>query len=255
MSEFSRIYNLGYKFLSDQIGEKALRVELDYYRANKKNNLKDVYIRMIMSLQNRQGFTNFLGPVDQMKDILFDFDCKMVYQEYSNNPEKLFNKFHEQFPNRKFDINNTKNAWYQYTKGVISCAKFLKQFDNISDFDSFIQSFTANEFTVAALPMVLEKEISGYGFPLACDFLKESGYMDYGKPDVHLNEIFKGVGLVNKDASDYEVAKAISKMANEVGEKAVIIDKIFWIIGSGKMEVCGVNIGRQKKDFIELANL
>ncbi len=54
--------------------------------------------------------------------------------------------------------------------------------------------------------MLLDAEIFGYGFPLACDFLKEIGYVDYGKPDVHLKNIFCELGLVD-EGDDYKVFK------------------------------------------------
>jgi len=51
--------------------------------------------------------------------------------------------------------------------------------------------------------MLLAYEIYGYGFPLACDFLKELGYNQYGKSDVHINEIFSSLNLFpNKNVLD-----------------------------------------------------
>ncbi len=38
--------------------------------------------------------------------------------------------------------------------------------------------------------MLLGREINGFGFALSCDFLKELGYEDFPKPDVHLRDIF-----------------------------------------------------------------
>ena len=45
------------------------------------------------------------------------------------------------------------------------------------------------------MPLILAAEIEGIGYTLACDFLKELGFIEYGKPDVHVIEIFVGIGL------------------------------------------------------------
>ena len=148
------------------------------------------------------------------------------------------------------DINNKRNAWVMYTKGVLSCAKFASNFKNVREFDQFVKSFSLNEFTIAALPMLLEKEIYGFGFPLACDFLKELGYHQYGKPDVHLKEIFLKLNLV-ESSSDYEVFKKIVKIGLIVKQDPVIVDKIFWLIGSGKFHFSDISIGSQKSEFID----
>ncbi len=81
--------------------------------------------------------------------------------------------------------------------------------------------------------MIIEAEIYGIGFPLACDFLKELGYINYGKPDVHIIEIFKATGLVSDETSNYQVLKAIIRISENVGVSAYNVDKLFWLIGSG----------------------
>ncbi|MFB6273972.1 MAG: hypothetical protein ABEL51_13860, partial [Salinibacter sp.] len=72
-----------------------------------------------------------------------------------------------------------------------------------------------------------------YGFALACDFLKELGWVAYPKPDVHLNAIFSGLGF--SDGTDYATFKAIVRMAEVLYETAYAVDKLFWLIGSGKL--------------------
>ena len=98
--------------------------------------------------------------------------------------------------------------------------------------------------------MLLSKEVFGFGFPLACDFLKELGYVQYSKPDTHLKEIFKELGLVESD-NDYEVFKKIVKIGLLVKKDPAIVDKVFWLIGSGNFYESDVKIGRQKSQFIK----
>jgi thermostable 8-oxoguanine DNA glycosylase len=103
---------------------------------------------------------------------------------------------------------------------------------------------------------MISYEVSGIGFPLACDFLKELGFSEYGKPDVHLKDIFKALDLIDpneKSASklDYQTLKVIDRIAKENGTTAYAVDKIFWLIGSGSFYLSNLKIGRQKKVFIE----
>lgn len=245
-----KTYDLALKFLEKKAGKEVVKRELDFYLGNNPKTLEDVYKRMLVSLQNKQGYMNFLAPVDDMKGILCDFNCNKINDKYLDGYEKLFHEFKEQFPNKKFDINNKRNAWVMYSRGVLSCSKFLSDFQNYEEFDKFVNSFNFNEYTIASLPMLLEKEIFGFGFPLACDFLKEIGYREYGKPDVHLKDIFIDLDLV-ENTSDYEIFKTIVKMAKLVREEPVVVDKVFWIIGSGRLEINGNSMGRQKKEFVD----
>lgn len=99
--------------------------------------------------------------------------------------------------------------------------------------------------------MLLSKEIDGFGFALACDFLKELGYRDYPKPDVHLIKIFSSLGLSESD-EQYDVYKSIIEMSEVVGEDAYTVDKIFWLISSGRFYLVNVNTGRNRDKFIRL---
>lgn len=87
-----------------------------------------------------------------------------------------------------------KQGYVNFIADVDQMSSILQDFESVEKFDEFVKSFFLNEFTIAALPMLLEKEIFGFGFPLACDFLKELEYYQYGKPDVHLKNILRGRG-------------------------------------------------------------
>jgi hypothetical protein len=244
-------YNEAYKFLERMVGRERLDQELNYYLGNKPDSLEAVFKQMVGSLKNKQGWSNFIASVDDMAATLEDFDPHRVYEKYAGDHDRLFLDFEALFGDRyTFDITNKRNSWLMYSKGVLSSAAFLSSYKNFQAFDTFVTSFSFNEYAVAALPMVLEKEIFGFGFPLACDFLKEIGYASYGKPDVHLKDILVGLELVSID-SDYEVFKAIVRTAILAKTEAAIVDKVYWIIGSGKLEVAPQqSLGRLKKTFI-----
>jgi len=81
--------------------------------------------------------------------------------------------------------------------------------------------------------MLLGREIEGIGFPLACDFLMGLGYSGFAKPDVHLKTIFFALGL-SPNQDDYDVFKAIVRVAQHADVAPYAVDKVFWLIGSGK---------------------
>lgn len=249
------VYEEAFNFLEARVDKESLNLQFNYYHTYKPASLNNIFWKMISSLKNKQGYTNFIADIDEMHEILSEFNPKIVNDFYNDKWEALFNDFKQKFRHTyKMDIENPRNAWVMYSKGVLSCAKFLSNFKSLIDFENFVDTFSYNEFTTAALPMLLEKEIFGYGFALSCDFLKEIGYVQYGKPDVHLKDIFVGVGI-SKTSDDYEVFKAIVKMGSVVGKEPVIIDKIFWLIGSGKFDIeRDFKIGRHKKEFIKLIN-
>jgi hypothetical protein len=95
----------------------------------------------------------------------------------------------------------------------------------------------------------MSEEIFGYGFSLACDFLKELGFTNYVKPDVHLIDIFSGVGLSSKHVLD--VFQTASQIAHDVNETPYAVDKAFWLIGSGKLYLVGKKFKTNKFQFID----
>lgn len=147
------------------------------------------------------------------------------------------------------NVNTKRSLWRIFAEGIISGANFMSSFRDKEDIDSFVNLFSQDKKIRAALPMLLSKEIKGFGFALACEFLKESGYRNYVKPDVHLTNIIYELGLSNSKDS-YDVYKSIIKMAEDVGEDPYTIDKIFWLIGSGNFYLDEIKIGKNTNTFI-----
>ncbi len=88
------------------------------------------------------------------------------------------------------------------------------------------------------------------GFPLACDFLKELGYRNYGKPDTHTITILYEIGIA-PSRSVYDIFKTMVKVAKANNQTTVIVDYILWLIGSGKYVGENEKIVRQKQAFIQ----
>jgi len=181
-----------------------------------------------------------------IRKILFDFNHQKILANYDE--KQLFYKFQENFEIKNCE--SPRNLWRQFAKSIISSCEFMNNFSSVDEFDSFINTFSKNELTRAALPMLLEKEIGGMGFALACDFLKELGYPDYPKPDVHLMDIFCGLGICKPN--QYDVFKAIVSMARASERTAYYVDKTLWLICSGFFYKDNIRIPGRKAEFIEL---
>jgi hypothetical protein len=75
---------------------------------------------------------------------------------------------------------------------------------------------------------------------------------------VHVKDIFGGLGLCAEGAGDYEVFRAVGRLARNAGVTPYNADKLFWLVGSGYFyddpHIGNKGrIGRHKKGFIEVA--
>ena len=50
---------------------------------------------------------------------------------------------------------------------------------------------------------------------------------------MHVKDIFGGLGLSAEGAGDYEVFKAVGRLARNAGVTPYNADKLFWLVGSG----------------------
>ncbi len=213
-------------------------------------DISDVNRRLISSLSNRNMMSAVIGfdkRKEKMREILFEYKPSKILAIYKNS-EELLEKFKKEFHLK--NVQGKRNLWRKFSEGVLSGSSFLVAFKNKEDLDTFIKTFTFNKYTKAALPMLLSKEIKGFGFALSCDFLKESGYRDYPKPDVHLIEIFYRLGLV-ESRDQYEVYKSIVEMADAVKKDAYTVDKTFWLISSGYFHRNEIKVGGRREEFIK----
>ena len=121
----------------------------------------------------------------------------------------------------------------------------------------FVDCFDYNPLSQIALPLLIQSQIRGIGFALACDLLKELGYENYPKPDVHLMDVFSEIGLCEKNQmSVFLAVRQMAEACKQVDKlmTAYKVDKTFWLICSGLFynEEPVVRIGSHKKELIEL---
>ena len=252
VSEKKRIFEKAREYLLsfEGIDSEVLNRHLDEWNNSAPESMEDLLLGMLDSIKNRQGMPNFIGEIEELRPVLKDFNPNTIIDNYADNWERLFRIVQDQCPPPgRMEINNPKNSWVQFCKSILSGAKFLSQFSNVTEFNTFVERFYLNEYTRVALPLLLQKEMFGLGFALACDFLKENGYPEYCKPDVHIKSIFTGLGISKSD-SDYEVFKDVIRFSKAINELPYKVDKMFWLVGSGKFYLDNIQKPTSRDAFI-----
>lgn len=265
MSEYSmieydkKICNLAYEFLLgfEEIDESIIDRQLKEVDSKTTESLDDIFFRFMESLQNANMKANVIGKsiggVGELKKVIPTLESMDNFKDENALLRKIFEKLKPR-SNKKIDehLNDNKSIWKKYTKSLFEVKRFLSQFQNVQDFKNWVKFFNDDDRARPALPMILSKEIYGLGFALSCDFLKEIGYLNFGKPDVHIKNIFFELGL-SKSKNDYDVLKDIVRIAKNVNKEPYHVDKLFWLIGSGKFYLSDIKIGRQREKFIKYA--
>jgi len=251
------IYGLAREYLLslEPVTEEMLRQHVDSAdNPRGVNRIADVYQQLVRSAQNANMKAcvvgGALGGIERLGQVLYDFDPVETKAKYGDNSEQLLEDIVAVLKPGGQIRRTPKSIWPQYCKSVLSAAEFLLQFSSVEDFTSWVDHFDKDDRARPALPMLLANEVHGIGFPLACDFLKELGYLDFCKPDVHLKNILPALQL-SKSKNDYAIFKAIVRIARSNDTKPYTVDKIFWLIGSGNFYDSEIEIGKHGNDFID----
>jgi hypothetical protein len=259
------LYDKAREFLISRIPGGEPASILEHYlslpdRSQSPAPVEVLYQRLLISAQNANMKSGVIGGsiggVEKLSTILFDFDPNRVASTYGSRSDIILDEIEKKLNPAGKVRRTTRSIWPRYCETILSAAHFLVQFDSGEDFYTWANHLYRDKRSMAALPMIIAEEVYGIGYPLACDFLKELGFVNYGKPDVHLIELFEGLGLCHHGASFYEIQKIIVDMAAEKGVTAYNVDKLFWLIGSGKLydhpEIGNKgSIGRNKHQFID----
>jgi len=249
---------LGVEGVTPQLIEKQLCLSETKGRTQ---SVGEILMRLLESAQNANMrpivIGGSIGGVKNLKDVLFDFSPAAIVEAYPTW-ESVFDQIQLRLkPTGKLRM-TPRSIWPQYCRTILSASRFMAQFPEASDFYEWVDFFDKDERGRPALPLLIAQQVAGVGFPLACDFLKELGYVNFGKPDVHLRDIFEGLELCLPKPSDYELSKAIIRVAKHANVTPYNADKLFWLIGSGYFyedKTIGKDgrIGSRKEKFIEYA--
>lgn len=245
-------YKKSYEYLLKILPKGITENDLEKYfivDSIKVSSLEGIFERFIESAQNYQGMPNFIKfseNKNKIKKLLHYYDLNWIA---SQNLDNLFKIFYDNFRFKVSNHNLKFNSWYKWLHSVIDSAKFLITFKNYNDFKRFTAQFNYNVTTRTALPLLLSAKISGIGFALACDILKEIGNINYIKPDVHIIDICYELGLCDSK-NPITVFETMIHIAEENKITPYKLDKILWLICSGNYYLDNKNDKSHKKDFI-----
>lgn len=249
-----RCYEAARRYLLSfaQITEPLLDSHLNAWKNGRRDSMPGVMRGILESLSNRHGMPNAIGDLGPLEPILHGFRPDIICRTYGDDWEKVFDSVRTNLaPPGRMVKSNPLNYWVTFCKGVVSAARFLSRYSSIGEFSDFVAQFYLNEDTRLALPLLLKEEIHGMGFALACDFLKENGYPEFVKPDRHIVAIFTGLGL-SRASTPYGVFKDAVRYAQAIGELPYVVDKAFWLVGSGNFHLNNISIRTDRAEFIRV---
>ncbi len=248
-----KLISAGRKYLlaKPKVTEIILDNHLKQWQKGKKDSIRDLFCSMLEHAKNRGGMPNYIGEIKNLSEVLFNFNPQKIIRNYSSWHDIFDAISHQKIKvPSAMEKNNPRNSWVVYTKATFSCAQFLSTFKSAQEFHNFVSSFYTNEYTKLALPLLLEKEIFGFGFALACDFLKENGYPEFIKPDTHIKDIVRGVGITHAE-TDYDIFKEVVAYCSNNGLVPYEFDKLLWLIGSGNFYLNKLSVPTNKWEFIK----
>jgi len=245
--EEARKYLLSFNDITDD----DIDQHITQYKSDIPSSMNDVFRGLLGSLTNRQGVVNWIGDLSKLERFYYGYDPRAVVKNYSGWKD-LFRTIEgsDYEPPSHMDINDKRNIWVHYCKGVMSGARFLSTFDSMAEFDNAIQNHIKKDRHID-LAHKISKRVHGYGFALSCDFLKGLGYTDFVKPDVHIIDIFNGIGL-SRSRKDEDVFRDVVNFSRSIGEVPYAVDKMFWLIGSGNFYLTKKKIGKNKDRFCKM---
>ncbi|HKP53639.1 MAG TPA: hypothetical protein VJ183_13430 [Chloroflexia bacterium] len=257
-----RAYALAMSYLVRQegISMELLERHLSPPLVGRKLALRSaIYEQLLRSAQSAQSMPNViggsLGGIEKLSAILFGFDPAAVAKIYPRSEEgcvSLFNDIREQLSPRGKLNYNPRSLWNRFCRTVTSGAAFLASFPDAQAFYRWAETFDAVEDRRVQLAKMIAQQVDGIGFALACDFLKEVGFTNFSKPDVHIKDIFSQLGL-SQSKDDVEIFKAVGRVARNVGVTPYEVDQLFWLVGSGDLYLAGLRLRNSKTEFIAFA--
>ena len=179
----------------------------------KPTSKEGIYKRILESAQNANMKAGVIGRaiggVEKLSLVLEGFNPRAVMDKYPGDWEAILNDIVERLEPRGEIRRTPRSIWPHYCQTILSAANFVEQFSSAADFFSWVDFFDRDDRARASLPMLLSREIEGFGFALSCDFLKEMGYVNFPKPDVHLRDIFTALCLCQDKADDYHCLRQL----------------------------------------------
>ena len=234
----------------DGVTEEMISAQLVEWEQRKPTNIRELFKAFLVHAKNRQGMPNSIGDIENLNSILFNFNHVKVLKKHKNW-EGVFDSIRKSkySPPGRMVKSNNKSHWVVYCKSIISICNFLSAYKTIEEFNIFVNGFLTNEQSKLALPLLLAEEIFGFGFALACDFLKENVSPEFIKPDTHINYIAQGLGIT-ESTKNYHIFKDVEAYCSRINILPYEVDKLFWLVGSGNFYLFNTKIRSSKNDFV-----
>ena len=236
-----KLYSVGRDYLISLLPPENANQILDQHTGLKDGSkssttINEIYAGILFSAQNvrekKNTISAAIGGFNNLGIITEDFSPQYVLNTYEN-ADSIFKQVTKTLKPTG-NINKAQNGtWPKYCRTIYTAAQFMARFSDGDDFYTWANRMYEDDRCMDALPLLLQHEIHGVGYALACDFLKEKGFIHYGKPDTHVINILSKVGLCLENADMREFQREIRAIATATGESAYHIDKILWLLGSG----------------------
>ena len=252
----ARSYLLGRGGITQELLDRHVRPSPD---RQKPATLPAIYERLLRSAQSAQSMPNVIGGsiggMERLGTVLFDFNPVAVAKRYPHDEagsKRLFDDVIEQLSPRGKLNYNPRSLWRRFCGTVTSGAAFLTVFPDAQEFYAWVEPFDLDEERRIEVAAKIAGEIDGIGFALACDFLKEVGFTNFSKPDVHIKVMFLQLGLT-QSKDDVDVFRAVGRIARNVGVTPYEVDQLFWLVGSGDLFFARRRIANSRAEFIAYA--
>jgi hypothetical protein len=248
------MHSVGVAGVTKELIDRYLRPDT---RSQLPSDIPGLYFRLLEHAKNTGMKTGVidkaLGGIERLSSVLCDFDPRRVLAMYET-PDEILDRIESELKPRGKIRRTSRSIWPSHCKTILSAASFIVEFDSVNDFHHWARFFHDDPRATPALPLLIECQVFGVGFALACDFLKGLGYHNFSKPDVHIKDIFERLELATS-REDFEVFQAVARVAKSAGQTPYCVDKIFWLIGSGNFHddpEIG-RVGNNKERFYEFA--
>jgi hypothetical protein len=229
------------KMLADQNGLDNLEKELAHYLnlRNEYPTARPIFKRLLISLTNKWIMLSVIGEVELMREAFFGFDHSQVLREGGWRP--LLWRLKKTVPRAAgVSMRNPKSLWLKFATGAFDCANFMGTMfagpdSPAGDFHKLVDSHCQSPESAWQFAKSIARTIDGLGPTLCCDFLKEIGAVHYCKPDVWVLRALEGCRLIPHENCDLYLAfHQVWRISDATHSRPVTVDKILWIMGSGR---------------------
>lgn len=247
-NELISIYEKGYEFLQNYVSKEVLEAHLNSWE--KQNTISGLYEKMLHHGQNwwrMPRIIDFEKRKDKFKLLLESFEPKDVINKFTN-PQDIQSALDKLIDDGK--INRAGGKWEGYSKTIYYSAKFLAQFKDADHFYDYFEKLSLKDpYGLSAPFEIVSKNIYGYKLAISCDYLKEIGFQNLVKPDLHIKRLAFELGISQSD-NEVEVFKSMVDYAKQIGVTPYRLDKVLFLIGSGNFYLKGFRIHGIRKEFM-----